>query len=166
MLHNSPLCLWNAAQAAAILFLSSVPLQAPKADIALFKNKYSSGWNKPTKARFARQVELGLASSAWTPPSQPFNAYTSSNPLNVTEYGQQQEVYAAMARDVLFHQISLVFHWFLKKLSNFARFPLVCARELCQIAPSPLVRGCAAIWHRPLGGRACTIMGETLTRTL
>jgi hypothetical protein len=34
----------------------------------------------------------------------------------------------------------------------FARFPPVCAQELCQIVLSPLVRAFAAIWNRPLGG--------------
>jgi hypothetical protein len=36
-------------------------------------------------------------------------------------------------------------------LSNCAKFSLFFAWELCQIAPSPLGRGFAAIWHRPLG---------------
>ncbi|MCU0781586.1 MAG: arylsulfatase [Akkermansiaceae bacterium] len=47
------------------------PLQAPAADIARFRGKYSAGWDALSQRRHARQVELGIVDQRWRPAPRP-----------------------------------------------------------------------------------------------
>jgi len=41
------------------------PLQAPEADIARFRGKYKSGWDRLREERYARQLQMGLIDKSW-----------------------------------------------------------------------------------------------------
>ena len=49
------------------------PLQAPAADIAKYRGKYSAGWQAVREARFRRQKEMGIVAASATLPEYPQN---------------------------------------------------------------------------------------------
>jgi len=74
------------------------PMHALPEDIAKYKGDYDQGWDKISKTRLAKMIELGLIDKAWTTaprdPSAP--AWDSQNDRQKKVQASRMEVYAAM----------------------------------------------------------------------
>ncbi len=73
------------------------PLQARAEEIAKFRGAYREGWDELARRRWARQLELGLASPAWTPAIRPaeVTAWDSLSPEEQDRFDHLMAVYAA-----------------------------------------------------------------------
>jgi arylsulfatase len=74
------------------------PLQAPAEDIARWRGKYKSGWDKLRQARYERQLKLGLIDKSWplSPRLEAVPAWDSLSPEEQDRYDHIMAIYAAV----------------------------------------------------------------------
>jgi arylsulfatase len=91
----------RAAQKPFFLYLAynapHFPLQAPPDEIAKFRGKYKSGWDKLREQRHARQKELGVVDKAWPLSPRPplVRAWDKLNDQEKDRFGHIMAIYAA-----------------------------------------------------------------------
>ena len=91
----------RAAQKPFFLYLAynapHFPLQAPPDEIAKFRGKYKSGWDKLREQRHARQKELGVVDKAWPLSPRPplVRAWDKLNDQEKDRFDHIMAIYAA-----------------------------------------------------------------------
>lgn len=72
------------------------PLQAPPKDIAPYKNTYQVGWDSIRRARYHRQLRLGIVNSSTklSPPDPGIHPWNSLTPQRQKEMAAKMAVYA------------------------------------------------------------------------
>ena len=74
------------------------PLMAPQVDIARYRGKYLQGWDKLRRARYQRQIKMGLIDPKWPlserPPDSP--AWDSLSDKEKDRFDHIMAIYAAM----------------------------------------------------------------------
>lgn len=91
----------RAAQKPFFLYLAynapHFPLQAPPDEIAKFRGKYKSGWDKLREQRHARQKELGIVDKAWPLSPRPplVRAWDKLNDQEKDRFDHIMAIYAA-----------------------------------------------------------------------
>lgn len=73
------------------------PLQAPTNDIARFRGKYKTGWDKLREQRHARQKELGVVDKSWplSPRPEPVPAWDTLSDAEKDRFDNIMAIYAA-----------------------------------------------------------------------
>jgi arylsulfatase len=73
------------------------PLQAPAEDIAKYRGKYKTGWDKLREQRYARQISLGIIDKAWplSPRPDQIKAWDSLTAAEQDRFDQIMSIYAA-----------------------------------------------------------------------
>jgi len=73
------------------------PLQAPAEDIARYRGKYKTGWDKLREQRYEKQISLGLVDKSWPLPPRPeeVKAWDSLTPAEQDRFDQIMAIYAA-----------------------------------------------------------------------
>jgi arylsulfatase A-like enzyme len=73
------------------------PLQAPSEDIAKFRGKYKSGWDKLREQRHAKQIQLGIVDEDWplSPRPAEVKAWEAVSPEDQDRFDQIMAIYAA-----------------------------------------------------------------------
>ena len=74
------------------------PLQAPDADIARWRGKFKTGWDKLRAARYQRQLAMGLIDKSWplSPPLPEVPKWDSLTPEQQDRYDHIMAIYAAV----------------------------------------------------------------------
>jgi arylsulfatase len=74
------------------------PLQAPADEIARWRGKYKSGWDKLREERYQRQIALGIIDKSWplSPRLQAVPAWDSLSPAQQDRYDNIMAIYAAV----------------------------------------------------------------------
>ena len=74
------------------------PLQAPAEDIARFRGKYMSGWDKLREERYKRQIEMGLIDKSWpmSPRPQEIKPWNQCNAEEKDRFDHIMAIYAAV----------------------------------------------------------------------
>jgi arylsulfatase len=74
------------------------PLQAPQDEIAKFRGKYKTGWDKLREQRNARQIELGIMDRAWklSPRPEQVKAWDTFTPQEQDKFDHIMAIYAAV----------------------------------------------------------------------
>jgi arylsulfatase len=95
------------------------PLQAFEDDIAKYRGKYKTGWEKLREQRYARQIELGLIDESWplSPKTPGIPEWDSLDAKKQDEMDLKMAVYAAMVDRVDQNIGKLVAH--LKEAGTF-----------------------------------------------
>lgn len=73
------------------------PLQAPAEDIAKYRGKYKTGWDRLREQRHEKQISLGVVDKAWplSPRPDEVKAWDSLTPADQDRFDQLMSVYAA-----------------------------------------------------------------------
>jgi len=74
------------------------PLQAPQDEIAKFRGKYKTGWDKLREQRHAKQIELGIMDKSWpmSPRPEEVKAWDSLTAEEQDRFDHIMAIYAAV----------------------------------------------------------------------
>jgi arylsulfatase len=74
------------------------PLQAPQEDIARFRGKFKTGWDRLREERYQRQIDMGLIDAAWplSPRSAEVKAWEALTAEEQDRFDHIMAIYAAV----------------------------------------------------------------------